>query len=132
MDSSSSNNSSQSGKVSLEIILVVSVLVGLGGTIFAAVSSYRSGTTRDKCVKNIASIQQAVRVYQTTNQLKPGAEVKKEDLIGGGKVFELEPCCPAGGESYTWQSRIPLPGVPLVKCRHVTDLGHAPTTTRRW
>ncbi|MDA7597930.1 PQQ-binding-like beta-propeller repeat protein [bacterium] len=47
-------------------------------------------------------------------------------------AFELEPCCPAGGESYTWQSRIPLPGVPLVKCRHVTDLGHAPTTTRRW
>ncbi len=120
------------GRVSFEAVLVVAVIAGLVGTLTAGVVSYRNGAARHECVKNIASVQRAVRVYQAQHHLSAGSDLQKADLIGAGKVFATEPCCPQTGDTYVWQNRIPLPGLPLIYCQHAKVQGHAPSTTADW
>ena len=108
----------------LDAILALAVLFGLGGTITAGVHSYRDTVARSQCVQNIASVQEAVRGFQAENQLQAGDELSKLVLVGDGKLFESEPCCPKSGLAYAWRQRIPLPGRIVVECPHRKDLGH--------
>ena len=120
------------GGANFETLLVIGVIAGFVGTLTAGVVSYRNGVARHECVKNITSVQRAVRVFQAQNHLSAGEDLQKSEFIGEGKMFEAEPCCPQTGDAYVWQSRIPLPGLPFIYCKHANVQGHAPSTTADW
>lgn len=115
----------------IEVTLVISVLLGMVGSLFLGVSSYKEGTNRAFCIQNIASLQKAVRSYSNMNDLRPGSTIPgfKGRIIGPGLYFESDPVCPSEGTYSYGGDVIPDTGEVYLKCSIAT---HEPKSSASW
>jgi len=102
------------------IILLTGVLIIIVVALFFPQS--HEGSPRAGCVMNQRNLQQAVRSYQATNNLKPGDPLDWNKIIGPGLLIEKPPICPVHG-AYSYPKVIPAIGVLVSPC---IDPAHKP------
>ena len=125
------NIESQYGLTLIEVTLVISVLLGLTSVLFVGAKAYKKGAERAKCILNVSAMQKAVRSFQNLNQMEPGDALLKVDMIGPGKMMELEPKCPNPLNQYLWRTVLPKQGTAYIDCNDV-DADHSPPSTSGW
>src|SRR5690348_7996294 len=96
------------GMTLLELTVVILVLLSLIAILFVGARAWKRGSDRAGCILNLRQAQQAVRAYQNVNQLNDGATLNvATDLMGPGKLIEVTPRCPGGGD-YNPADHIPF------------------------
>ena len=125
------NTKNSAGMTLIEVTLVIAVLLGLISVLFIGVKAYKRGSDRAKCILNVSTMQKAVRSYQNLYELEEADSLAKADLVGSGKMFEVEPTCPDKLNSYVWMTAVPATGTTYIDCDDA-DVDHTPTTIKGW
>jgi len=99
--------------------------------LFIGARAWKQGSDRAACIISQRNIQQAVRSYQSTHDLAPGAPLDMKAVISSLPMQTFTMTCPAGG-TYEFSATIPPTGVLLATCPHTDDLGHAPAEHGTW
>lgn len=119
------------GLTLIEVTLVVAVLLGLIGVVFIGATSYKEGSNRSMCILHISQVQKAVRAHQNMYQRNFGDSCAQSVLVGSGRMLEVAPICPSGGE-YTWLGTIPQLDTAYLTCSLATSNDHKPLNTLGW
>ena len=109
---------------------LVSYLLALP-VLFIGARAWKRGSDRAACILTQRNIQQAVRSYQSTNHLEPGAPLDMKAVLASLQMETLTLTCPAGG-TLRISETIPPTGVLVATCPHADDLGHAPAEHGSW
>jgi len=112
----------------LQLILLPLLIIPV---LFIGARAWKKGSDRAGCIINQRNVQQAVRAYQSMNNLQPGDRIDWKEIVGPGKLLESEPACPALGK-YRYQARIPASGVLVVECSKAGEEAHVPKEHREW
>ncbi|HEY8990461.1 MAG TPA: DUF4190 domain-containing protein [Luteolibacter sp.] len=113
----------------LQLILLPLLIIPI---LFIGARAWKKGSDRAGCIMNQRNVQQAVRMYQSANGLKPGDPIDWQEIVGPGKVIESAPACPAQGK-YRYQARIPAGGALVVECSKAdTEEQHVPKDHQEW
>jgi len=88
----------------------------LSGTsvLFVGARAWKKGSDRAACIMNTRNIQQAVRSYQNMNDLKPGAPLPWNKIVGPDAFLDKRPTCLEG--TYTFATSIPQAGKLACTC----------------
>jgi type II secretory pathway pseudopilin PulG len=120
---------SERGTTLIEISVVIAVLLVLVGVLFIGLNAWRSGANQAACIVNLASIQKAVRGYESLNGLQTGAPLTVAAMTSAG-FWSSAPVCPGGG-TYGALGTVPTEGVAYMTC---SITGHSPSakTLANW
>lgn len=97
-------------------------------TLFVGARAWKKGSDRAACIMNIRNVQQAIRGHQNMNNIKEGATINWNEIIGGDDAYLPQPVCPAGG-TYTFLKVYPKMGEVACSCSHAD---HVPVGTSTW
>jgi len=99
--------------------------------LFIGARAWKKGSDRAVCILAQRNIQQAVRSYQSTHALAPGAPLDMKAVMSSLPMQTFTMTCPAGG-AFELSATIPPTGVLVVTCPHADDLGHMPMEHGTW
>ena len=99
--------------------------------LFIGARAWKKGSDRAACIITQRNIQQAVRSYQSMNNLAQGAPLDMKAVVSSLQMDTFTMTCPAGG-TFKFSETIPPTGVLVATCPHADDMGHAPTEHGAW